>query len=120
MALAIDPAFADNRRFYTCRGGTRRAGHDVRVMVWKLNAAADPGDVTSAPAPGLPCDQGRHGGCRLLIPDNGALLVGTGDAAAGTNPQNPTSLGGKTLRSTGDRRAVAGNPFVAPPTQRQR
>jgi glucose/arabinose dehydrogenase len=34
----------------------------------------------------------------LLIARNGALLVGTGDAATGTNPRDLTSYGGKTLR----------------------
>jgi glucose/arabinose dehydrogenase len=47
---------------------------------------------------GLPTTSGRHGGCRLLITRNGALLVGTGDAAVGRNPQSLRSLGGKTLR----------------------
>ena len=41
---------------------------------------------------------GRHGGCRLLIAKNGALLVGTGDAAVTKNPQSLRSFGGKTLR----------------------
>ena len=52
----------------------------------------DPAHRASRPPPG------RHGGCRLLIASNGALIVGTGDAAIGTNPQDLTSLGGKTLR----------------------
>nr|WP_278259555.1 PQQ-dependent sugar dehydrogenase [Nocardioides convexus] len=41
---------------------------------------------------------GRHGGCRLLVLRYGALVVGTGDAARGTNPRNLASLGGKVLR----------------------
>ena len=62
---------------------------------------------------GLPTSSGRHGGCRLLITRNGALLVGTGDAAVGTNPQNLGSLGGKTLRlnrTTG--KPWPTNPFI--------
>ena len=66
---------------------------------------------------GIPTTSGRHGGCRLLIARNGALLVGTGDAAVGTNPRNLRSLGGKTLRLN----RITGapwptNPFIAPPT----
>ena len=47
---------------------------------------------------GHPATSGRHGGCRLLETFNGALLVGTGDAADETNTQNRKSLGGKVLR----------------------
>jgi glucose/arabinose dehydrogenase len=48
---------------------------------------------------GIPSTSGRHGGCRLLLDrDSDALLVGTGDAAVGTNPRDLDSLGGKVLR----------------------
>src|SRR6201999_4468660 len=36
--------------------------------------------------------------CRLLIVRTGALFVGTGDAAIGTNARSLNTLGGKTLR----------------------
>ena len=49
---------------------------------------------------------GRHGGCRLRFDPHGALLVGTGDNAVGSNPQDRHSLAGKVLRST----APAGQP----------
>jgi glucose/arabinose dehydrogenase len=48
---------------------------------------------------------GRHGGCRLRFAPDGALLIGTGDNAVGTHPQDPGSLAGKVLRAdprTGD------------------
>lgn len=99
MGLAVDRGFAENRRIYTCQGWKLPGGrHDIRVIAWKL----DPG-LTAVGRPdvlikGLPTTSGRHGGCRLLIARNGALLVGTGDAAVGRNPQNLKSLGGKTLR----------------------
>ncbi|MEO7352307.1 MAG: PQQ-dependent sugar dehydrogenase [Marmoricola sp.] len=99
MSLAIDPGYTSNRRFYTCQGGnTSGGGHDVRVMAWHLNTAATSATLTQALLTGLPSSSGRHGGCRLLIAHNGSLMVGTGDAATGTNPQDLTSLGGKTLR----------------------
>ena len=48
---------------------------------------------------GFPATSGRHGGCRLLLDrDSDALLIGTGDAAVGTNPRDLDSLGGKVLR----------------------
>lgn len=114
MSLAVDPRFAENRRIYTCQGGfTRRGGHDVRVVAWRLSV-----DATAARRPqvlvrGIPATNGIHGGCRLLITHNGALLVGTGDATVGRNPRRLRSLGGKVLRLdpvTG--RAWPSNPFV--------
>ena len=99
MSLAIDPAFSTNRRFYTCRGTvTPGGGHDVRVEAWRLNAASTRAAPQGVLLKGLPTSSGRHGGCRLLLVTGGALMVGTGDAAIGTNAQNQNSLGGKTLR----------------------
>lgn len=100
MGLAVDPGFGKkNRRFYTCQGGnTANGGHDVRVMAWSLGKKFKRAFLVRPLLTGLPSTSGRHGGCRLLIASNGALFVGTGDAATGTNPRNLNSLGGKTLR----------------------
>ena len=82
------------------------------MIAWRLNTAATAATRIQTLLTGLPSTTGRHGGCRLLIASNGALMVGTGDAAVGTNPQNLTSLGGKTLRLNRiDRRAVADQPL---------
>jgi glucose/arabinose dehydrogenase len=99
MSMEIDPGFAQNRRFYTCQGGFRAyGGHDVRIVAWRLNRAATRATKIRTLLKGLPAVSGRHAGCRLLITRGGALVVGTGDAAVGTNPRNLDSLGGKTLR----------------------
>ena len=99
MGLVVDPGFAKNRRFYTCQGGnTAGGGHDVRVMAWTLGRKLRRAFLVRPLLTGLPATSGRHGGCRLLIATNGAMIVGTGDAATGTNPRNLSSLGGKTLR----------------------
>lgn len=99
MSLAVDPQFADNHRFYTCSGWKKTGGgHDIRVQAWKLNAAETRASHRQVLLSGFPTSSGRHGGCRLLITANGSLLIGTGDAAEGANPQNLDSLGGKTLR----------------------
>ena len=115
MSLAIDPGYESNRRFYTCQGSpTAGGGHDVRVLAWRLNTAATAATLTQTLLSGLPSTTGRHGGCRLLITSQGSLLVGTGDAATGTNPQDTTSLGGKTLhlnRMTGQPWPT--NPFIS-------
>ncbi|MEV7431713.1 PQQ-dependent sugar dehydrogenase [Nocardioides sp. NPDC092400] len=112
MSLEVDPDFADNKRFYTCQGGfTGGGGHDVRVMAWKLKGGA--AKPVRKLVGGFPVSSGRHGGCKLLVARNGALLVGTGDAAVGTNPRDLRSLGGKVLRL--DRRTGKpwpGNPFA--------
>ena len=113
MSLAIDRDFADNRRFYTCSGWNKAGGgHDIRVNAWRLSPDAGRARRVDTLLAGCPTSNGRHGGCRLLITRKGALMVGTGDAAVGTNPRNLKSLGGKTLRlnpATG--RPWPGNPF---------
>jgi glucose/arabinose dehydrogenase len=116
MSLAIDPGYESNRRFYTCQGSpTAGGGHDVRVLAWRLNTAATAATLTQTLLTGLPSHaSGRHGGCRLLITSKGSLLVGTGDASTSTNPQDRTSLGGKTLhlnRMTGQPWPT--NPFIS-------
>jgi aldose sugar dehydrogenase len=99
LGLAVDPGFAANHRVYTCQGGTRAGGgHDVHVTAWRLHVAHRTVTRIRTLVGGFPTSSGRHGGCRLLITDRGALVVGTGDAAIGTNPRDLTSFGGKTLR----------------------
>src|SRR4051794_18275315 len=99
MGLAVDPTFARNHRVYTCQGSTLADGsHDVRVMAWRLDVADRKVTKVRRLISGFPTSSGRHGGCRLLIARNGALVVGTGDAAIGTNAHDLTSYGGKTLR----------------------
>jgi len=99
MGLAVDPGFDRNHRFYTCQGGHLPGDtHDVRVLAWRLDVAQLKATKIRRLVGGFPTSSGRHGGCRLLIAGNGALVVGTGDAAIGTNPQDLTSYGGKTLR----------------------
>ena len=111
MGLEVDPNFSYNQRFYTCQGGFKGSGHDVRVMAWKLSADGTSAASSGALLTGIPATSGRHGGCRLLLARNGALLVGTGDAAIGTNPRNTSSLGGKVLRMS----RWSGNPWPSNP-----
>jgi glucose/arabinose dehydrogenase len=109
MGLELDPAFDDNRRFYSCEGVTDGAdGPEIQVIAWSM--APDWSAATRTDDPlvaAIPVNQGsgRHGGCRLRFAPDGALLIGTGDNAHGTNPQDPDSLAGKVLRAdpaTGD------------------
>lgn len=99
LGLAVDPAFRSNRRIYTCSGWKVGSSHDIRVIAWRLDARLRIATYVRTLKAGLPSNgTGRHGGCRLLILGYGALVVGTGDAARGTNPRNLASLGGKVLR----------------------
>ncbi|MGZ4498259.1 MAG: PQQ-dependent sugar dehydrogenase [Nocardioides sp.] len=122
MGLAVDPKFASNGRIYTCQGGfTGGGGHDVRVVAWRLDAAATRASRIKKLVGGFPTSSGRHGGCRLLVTRNGSLLVGTGDAAVGTNPEDKHSLGGKTLRLNRFTGAPwPSNPFIGSSNLRQR
>lgn len=122
MSLEVDPDFVDNRTFYTCSGWVKQGGgHDVRVVAWELSEDEATATRLRTVVAGFPTTSGRHGGCRLLIADDGALHVGTGDAAVGSNPRNLRSLGGKTLRldpSTG--RPWPGNPFASARSKKKR
>ncbi len=119
MGLVLDPAFEQSRRFYTCQGVTDRAGTRIAVLGWEM--APDWSAATRDATPVLddiPVNQrsGRHGGCRLRFDPAGQLLVGTGDNAVGTNPQDRGTLAGKVLRldpATGG--PSAGNPFPDQP-----
>jgi glucose/arabinose dehydrogenase len=99
MGMAVDPRFRRNHRVYLCQGGTLPGGaHDVHVTAWRLHVADRKVTRIRTVVRGFPTSSGRHGGCRLLITRDGALVVGTGDAAIGTNARDLTSYGGKTLR----------------------
>ena len=121
MGLALDPAFADNRRFYTCQGVQSGGDDDTRapeiqVIAWTVDEGWTTATRVADPLlGGIPvnADSGRHGGCRVEFGPDGALFVGTGDNALGTNPQDLGSLAGKVLRidpDTGE--ALPDNPFT--------
>jgi glucose/arabinose dehydrogenase len=113
MGLALDPAFEENRRLYSCQGvrwdGRTSLPSSIAVIAWTVSD--DWSSATRVADPlvgGIPVNarSGRHGGCRLVFAPDGALLVGTGDTADGSLPQNPRALGGKVLRvdpATGER-----------------
>jgi aldose sugar dehydrogenase len=117
MGLVLDPAFADNRTFYTCQGvtdGAADGGPAIQVVSWTVDDGWTAATRVADPLVGeIPVnrDIGRHGGCRLRFDPQGRLLIGTGDNALGTNPQDLDSLAGKLLRydpATGGRPEVVG------------
>ncbi|MCE1180446.1 MAG: PQQ-dependent sugar dehydrogenase [Micrococcales bacterium] len=115
LGLALAPDFASSRTFVTCQ--THQEGGDpvdVRVIRWRLSGDGRSAERDGTPVvAGLPISSGRHSGCRLLFAPDGTLHVGTGDAAQGRNPQDPVSLGGKTLRVNLDGSVPADNPHAA-------
>jgi glucose/arabinose dehydrogenase len=113
MSLAIDPGFGrTNRRFYTCQGRTTSTGgHEIAVVAWRLGPERKVASYLRTVLRGIQITTGRHGGCRIMVFGNGAMYVGTGDSAVGTNPQDLTSLNGKVLRLV----AATGLPWPSNP-----
>ncbi len=116
MGLVLDPAFAGNRRLYTCQGVEEDGGAEVQVIAWTVDAGWTTATRVADPLLGdIPVNErtGRHGGCRVRFDPSGALLVGTGDTTVGSHPQDLSTPAGKVLRidpATGG--PAAGNPFA--------
>ena len=116
MGLVLDPAFEENRRFYTCQGARDGDSADVEVIAWTVDDQWRTATRVADPLlDGIPVNQsgGQHSGCRLRFDPTGALLVGTGDNIVGTTPQDLGTLAGKVLRidaATG--KPAPDNPFA--------
>lgn len=113
MGMALDAGFAQNREIHVCysqnAGGTR----DNRVTTFQ--AAEDWSALTRVRdvVTGIPLGaEGIHSGCRLLVVDDGSIYVGTGDIYSATDPQDPTSLAGKTLHVNPDGTAASGDSVI--------
>jgi aldose sugar dehydrogenase len=123
LGMVLHPDFAQSRLFTTCQdhqeGGVPV---DIRLVTWRLSEDGRSAERVRDLLTGLPVAVGgRHSGCRPTIGPDGALLVGTGDTAVGSIPQDLTSLGGKVLRldlETG--RPLPDNPFAEAADPRQR
>jgi glucose/arabinose dehydrogenase len=107
MGLAVDPAYATNRRIYTCFATQA----DVRVVRWVVAPGETGLSGRTDILTGLPVNaSGRHSGCRVRVGPDGMLWVTAGDTANASVPQDPQSLGGKVLRITTDGAGAPGNP----------
>lgn len=112
LGMVADPSAAKNGYFYTCQSVATSGGTPKDIEVWKWRLTSDTTAVkVKTLVKGIPVGYGRHNGCRLLFRPSGMLLIGTGDAAQGTNPQNLKSLGGKVLRIRSDGSIPKSNPF---------
>lgn len=115
MGLAVHPDFEQSQRFTTCQ--THQAdgeGVDVRLVTWRLASDGGSARRVNTLLTGMPINgDGRHSGCRPMFDEDGALLVGTGDAADPATAQDKAGLGGKVLRidpETGE--GLDDNPFA--------
>ncbi|MBX3200538.1 MAG: PQQ-dependent sugar dehydrogenase [Labilithrix sp.] len=119
MGVAIDPAFATNRRIYLYfshdAGGTK----DNRVVRYRLSqqdTLTDRTDIVtgiSYKAAGTSNGgAGAHSGGRLRFGPDGMLYLTTGDNHSATIPQNVEALGSKVLRFTTDGAPAPGNPNI--------
>lgn len=122
LGLVIHPDFAASREFTTCQN-TQEGGKpvDIRLVTWRLSPDGSSATKVKDLLTGIPTSTGRHSGCRPTIAADGALLVGTGDTAQASIPQDLTSLGGKVLRldvKTG--KPLPDNPFIDAANERQR
>ncbi len=106
MGMVADIDYAKNNYVFTCYASA--TDNDVRLVRWKYDGKSFT-DKTAI-VTGMPLNAtGRHSGCRPRMDTAGTLWVGTGDAAIGTNPQAPGSLGGKILRIDRNGKALEGN-----------
>ena len=113
MGMAVDPGYSTNRWIYTCQ----TTSSDVRLVRHRVLPGYT-GFTDSTPiVTGIASGAGnRHQGCRPVFGPDGNIWMGTGDAATGSNPQDPTSLAGKVLRFEPDGDPAPGNPGVVDPT----
>ncbi len=124
MGLALRPDFATSRLFTTCQSHAETGRPvDIRLVTWRLSPDDRSAQRVRDPlVGGLPLNpSGRHSGCRPTFAPDGALLVGTGDAAQPTVAQDRHKLGGKVLRVdavTGG--PPPGNPFLSSPDPAER
>lgn len=114
LGLALDPAFATNRRVYVFMASNRDGARDNRVVRLRVrpdwSGVEERTDIVTGidfqTARGL---LGLHSGGALGFDAQGWLMVSTGDIRDGEVPQSARSLGGKILRVDSDGRPAPGN-----------
>lgn len=119
--VALDPAFATNRRIYVYMTSNLVTNPRTnRVVRLELDA----GYTTASARTDIVTDialkdvanavggAGAHSGGRIRFGPDGFLYITTGDNHNGILPQSPTLIGGKVLRVTTDGAPAPGN---APP-----
>lgn len=119
MGVAVDPAFATNRRVYLYFSHDANGTKDNRVVRYRLSAQdtlTDRTDIVTGisykAAATSVGGAGSHSGGRLRFGPDGMLYLTTGDNHSATIPQNVEALGSKVLRFTTDGAPAPGNPNI--------
>lgn len=116
--VALDPAFATNRRIYVYMPSDLTTNPRAnRVVRLELDAGFTTASARTDIVTGIPLKDvanavggaGSHSGGRLRFGPDGYLYIGTGDNHNAILPQHPTLLGGKVLRVTTTGAAAPGN-----------
>lgn len=109
MGVAVDPAFADNRRIYVYSTSNMSNPHTNRLMRFVVsddfaNVSERTDIVDDVPYKMKPTDHpfggsGAHNGGRVRFnPADGYLYLTTGDTHNGEVPQSPSMMGSKVIR----------------------
>lgn len=114
LGLALDPAFAENRRLFYCHSEARDGGLATSVSRATLNDDSSALENAEVIFRQLPVgDTDRHFGCRLVFDQSGALFVTLGDRGNLSDlAQDPATHIGKVLRLTTEGAAAPGNPLL--------
>lgn len=120
MGVAVDPAFADNRRIYVYSTSNMVTPHTNRLMRLVVSddftSVSDRTDIVDdVPYKMKASDHpfggpGAHNGGRVRFgPSDGYLYLTTGDNHNGEVPQSPTMMGSKVIRIDTDGTPAAEN-----------
>jgi len=98
LGIAAHPAFPDEEFIYVYYTATADGGKENRVVRYDVGAD-DPATTEEVLVEGIPANKYHNGG-RVRFGPEGNLWITTGDAGAPKRAQEPSFLGGKTLRIT--------------------
>jgi len=104
LSLAFDPSYAANGLFYVFFNDNGTAGAplgDIHVDEFSVSGdpnVADPGSRRRVLTVNRGTTASNHNGGQLQFGKDGLLYISVGDAANGSNAQNPANLNGKILR----------------------
>lgn len=114
LGIALDPRFAENRRFYIYATVEKEGRPVNRVTRWVLAEDRRSAREDRVLLDGIAAARFHDGG-RIRFGPDGMLYVGTGDAGQPPRAQDPSSPNGKILRLGPDGEIPADNPFPGSP-----